>query len=111
MKIDKTLMSGSTTMLLLTLLSEKDMYGYEMIECLRERSKNVFELKAGTLYPLLHALEDKGYLTVYEMEGAGKTRKYYSITRTGRKILSEKQEEWKTYAAAVTHVLNAGGAL
>ena len=46
MAVDKTLLSGSTMMLLLKLLSEKDMYGYEMIETLRNRSKNVFELKA-----------------------------------------------------------------
>ena len=59
MNVDKSLISGSTTMLLLKLLAEKDMYGYEMIEVLRERSENVFELKAGTLYPLLHSLEAK----------------------------------------------------
>ena len=57
MKIDKSLVSGSTAMLVLKLLEENDMYGYEMIEKLRERSENVFELKAGTLYPLLHGLE------------------------------------------------------
>lgn len=62
MAIDKSLVSGSMTMLLLKLLEEKDMYGYEMIETLRERSNNVFELKAGTLYPLLHSLEEKGLL-------------------------------------------------
>lgn len=111
MKIDKTLMSGSTTILLLTLLSEKDMYGYEMIETLKDRSQNVFELKAGTLYPLLHTLEDKKYLTVCEKEVTGKVRKYYSITKEGKKILSQKQEEWKTYTAAVTQVMNMGGAV
>ena len=52
MAVDRSLVSGSTTMLLLKLLSEKDMYGYEMIETLREKSQNVFELKAGTLYPI-----------------------------------------------------------
>ncbi len=109
MKIDKSLLSGSTTMLLLKLLSEKDMYGYEMIETLRERSQNVFELKAGTLYPLLHGLVEKGMLTVYEKEVGGKTRKYYSIAKKGVKALDEKQEEWKTYAQAVTNVLTAGG--
>ena len=76
MALDKSLVSGSTTMLLLKLLSEKDMYGYEMIETLRERSCNVFEMKAGTLYPLLHSLEEKNLLTVYEQEVAGKIRKY-----------------------------------
>ena len=62
MSIDKTLVSGSVTMLLLKLLSEKDMYGYEMISTLRERSQNVFELKAGSLYPLLHNLEGKNII-------------------------------------------------
>lgn len=52
MAVDKSLVSGSTMMLILKLLEEKDMYGYEMIETLREKSENVFELKAGTLYPL-----------------------------------------------------------
>ena len=48
MAVDKSLISGSTTMLVLKLLEEKDMYGYEMIDTLRGKSKNVFELKAGT---------------------------------------------------------------
>ena len=53
MAVDKSLISGSTTMLILRLLEGKDMYGYEMIETLQEKSQNVFQLKAGTLYPLL----------------------------------------------------------
>ena len=107
MAVDRSLVSGSTTMLLLKLLSEKDMYGYEMIETLREKSQIVFELKAGTLYRLLHGMEDKKYLTVYEKEVGGKVRKYYSITKTGRKVLEEKKEEWKIYSSAVVNVLNA----
>lgn len=105
MALDKSLVSGSTTMLLLKLLSEKDMYGYEMIETLRQRSQNVFELKAGTLYPLLHSLEEKGYLTVYEKEAGGKIRKYYAITKAGKKVFRQKQEEWETYSQAVIKVL------
>ena len=83
--INKSLLSGSMETMLLKLLSEKDMYGYEMIEALRARSENVFELKAGTLYPILHALETKNYLESYEQEGVGKVRKYYSITKDGKK--------------------------
>lgn len=105
MAIDKAMVSGSMTMLLLRLLSEKDMYGYEMIEMLRQRSQNVFELKAGTLYPLLHGMEEKGLLTVYEQTVLGKTRKYYSVTETGRAVLEKKKEEWREYTAAVTNVL------
>lgn len=106
MAVDRSLSSGSTPMLLLKLLSEKDMYGYEMIETLRERSQNVFEMKAGTLYPLLHTLEEKGLLTVYEQEVGGKVRKYYSITKEGRKTLEQKQAEWKEYSQAVANVLS-----
>ena len=117
MAIDKSLVSGSTSMLLLRLLEEKDMYGYEMIDTLESRSNHVFSLKAGTLYPLLHsldearkarvlaALEEKGYLTAYENEVNGKTRKYYSITKNGRNYLKDKKKEWQEYQTAVTNVL------
>lgn len=105
MAIEKSLVSGSMTMLILKLLSEKDMYGYEMIDTLRKRSQNVFELKAGTLYPLLHGLEEKGLVTVYEQEYTGKVRKYYSITKAGKGLLEKKTEEWKEYATAVSDVL------
>lgn len=105
MAVDKSLVSGSTSMLIMKLLEQKDMYGYEMIENLREKSQNVFELKAGTLYPLLHGMEEKGYVQSYEQEVAGKTRKYYSITKEGKKQLKIKEKEWKEYAGAVANVL------
>lgn len=105
MAADRTWLSGSMGMLILRLLSEKDMYGYEMIDTLRKRSQNVFELKAGTLYPLLHGLEEKNYLTSYEQEVPGKVRKYYRITREGKDYLEKKKAEWKEYSQAVTDVL------
>ena len=105
MAIDKSLVSGSMAMMILKLLSEKDMYGYEMIDTLRKRSENVLELKAGTLYPLLHSLEDKRYLLSYEQEAVGKIRKYYQITKSGRKHLEEKKSQWQEYSRAVMSVL------
>ena len=108
MAIDKSLLTGSMTMLILKLLSEKDMYGYEMIDTLRKKSQNVFELKAGTLYPLLHGLEEKGMLKVYEQEYLGKTRKYYSITKEGKKLLKSNTEEWNEYSGAIANVLAMG---
>ena len=105
MAIDKSLISGSTAMLILRLLEEKDMYGYEMIETLQKKSNNIFQLKAGTLYPLLHSLEQKGRVTSYEDLVNGKTRKYYSITNAGRKFLTEKKSEWREYSSAVADVL------
>ncbi len=108
MAVDKSLLTGSMTMLILKLLSEKDMYGYEMIDTLRKKSQNVFELKAGTLYPLLHGLEERGMLKVYEQEFLGKTRKYYSITKEGKKLLKSKTEEWNEYSCAIANVLAMG---
>ncbi len=108
MTSEKSLISGNMTMLLLRLLDEKDMYGYEMIENLRKKSNNVFELKAGTLYPLLHGLEEKGVLQSYEQDFAGKTRKYYSITKEGKGLLEKKTKEWNEYQTAVCNVLAMG---
>lgn len=109
MAAQKTPMAAGMAMLVLKLLSEKDRYGYEMIDVLRRRSQNVFELKAGTLYPLLHGLEEQGLLSVYEKETLGKIRKYYRITEKGRQALKEKTEEWQHYSQAVTQVLMTEG--
>ena len=107
MKVDKSLLSGSTTMLILRLLESQDMYGYQMIEILERQSKNVFILKAGTLYPILHGLEKQGMVESYdepEPENA-RTRKYYTITKVGRKLLQSKKEEWEIYSHAVNLVM------
>ena len=106
---DKNVSSGNTSMLLLQLLSERDMYGYEMIETLQKRSEFVFNLKSGTMYPLLHTMEAKRLLVSYEKEAQGKVRRYYSITKEGRGVLAKKKEDWNTYSKAVEHVI--GGAL
>ena len=105
MAIDRSLVSGSMGVMTLRLLTEKDMYGYEMIDTLKKRSENVFELKAGTLYPLLHGLEEKQFVTSYEQEVLGKVRKYYQITGEGKKHLEQKKSEWKEYSRAVSNVL------
>ena len=62
-------------------------------------------MKAGTLYPLLHGLEEKQFLNSHEQEVLGKVRKYYQITPEGRKHLEQKKEEWKEYSKAVGNVL------
>lgn len=109
MSMDKNLITGSTTMLILKLLENKDMYGYEMIEELLKKSDETFSLKAGTLYPLLHRLEGKEMLESYEQNtDSGRVRKYYSITKKGKGMLTEKQKEWESYVAAINQVLEGG---
>lgn len=106
MSIDKSMVQGSMAMLVMRLLEEKDMYGYEITDTLKQHSNHVFELKAGSLYPLLHTLESKGYVVSYEDSSSGKTRKYYKLTGSGKKQLQAKKEEWKEYSEAVVGVLS-----
>lgn len=109
MPIDKSLLTGSTTTLILKLLEEKDMYGYEMIETLANKSDHTFDLKAGTLYPILHGLEKKELVESYEQKADNdRLRKYYHLTKKGKNLLKEKQEEWTIFSNAVNSVLNGG---
>ncbi len=109
MKTNKKLLAGSTTMLILNLLEEKDMYGYLIIEELATKSDNIFELKAGTLYPLLHGLENDGMLNSYDKNAdSGRVRKYYSITEEGKKFLNEEKKEWDVYVSTINQVLEDG---
>ena len=105
MKVNKHMVSGNSAMLVLKLLSEKDMYGYEMIDTLAKRSNNIFELKVGALYPMLHGMEQSGYLECYNQEVNGKLRKYYRITPNGKKYLERMIEEWNAYRNALNDVL------
>lgn len=106
MTIDKGLLTGSTTTLILKLLEEKDMYGYQMIETLAQKSDHTFDLKAGTLYPILHSLENKGCVESYEQKSENeRMRKYYHLTAKGKKLLREKHLEWVSYSSAVNKVL------
>ena len=92
-------------MLILHLLAERDMYGYEMVTELARRSSDVFRLKEGTLYPLLHRLEKEGSVSAYEEKKDGRVRRYYRLTRKGGEKLRERTEAWEKYAGAVNAVL------
>ena len=106
MKIDKSLMTGSTTMLVLSLLSREEMYGYQMITELSRRSDKTFELKEGTLYPLLHTLEKNKWVASYtKLTLAGRERKYYRLTSSGREQLEYKEKEWRVFSEKVNAVL------
>ena len=106
MKINKELMKGSTSILILSLLEQKDMYGYQITQELKEKSENIFTLKEGTLYPMLHGLENEAAIESYWQDGDnGKRRKYYRITPSGKSLLTEKKQEWQAYSNAVNRVI------
>ena len=107
MKLDKGFIAGSSIMLILSLVEREDMYGYEMIIELARRSQDTFQMKEGTLYPILHTLEKEKCLTSYQqMAPTGRMRKYYRITPLGRKLLTEKRAEWAQYSQGVDQVLS-----
>ena len=110
MKIEKSLLSGSTPMLILSLLKDGDKYGYEMVETLAKRSDDTFALKEGTLYPLLHALEKEKFVESYSKTAPnGRERKYYRLTRSGREQLGYKEKEWRLFSEKVNAVLSCAG--
>ena len=97
-----------TELLVLSLLSQEDMYGYQMIAELAQQSDHTFEMKEGTLYPILHALERGGAVSSYRAAAtAGKERKYYHLTKKGLELLQEERDQWRKYAGAVEAVLQS----
>lgn len=99
--------SGNTTMLILKLLESKDMYGYQIIEELAQKSDDTFRLKTGTLYPILHGLERDGMVTSYDNNaGNARVRKYYQLTKKGKGLLVKKKSEWADYTKAVNRIMD-----
>ena len=96
---ESDLRRGSVSVLILNLLDEKPMYGYQLSKELRRRSKGYFEFKEGTLYPALHRLEQEGLVSgQWEVVEEGPSRKYYHLTDKGREELSRSRQEWTTFA-------------
>ncbi len=91
MKISKELLKGSTNMLVLKLIKEENMYGYQMIKKLKEKSQNVFELKEGTLYPILHLLEENEFITSYWDNSSRKKQKILCNNKQRRKRIKKQK--------------------
>jgi len=110
MKHDKELLKGSTYLLLLKLLEKEDMYGYKIIKELEKKSDNIFELKEGTIYPILRSMENDKLVNSYiEDTDSLRKRKYYAITKKGKKILEEKERQWHLFEMGVNKVLGKEG--
>ncbi|MBE6991715.1 MAG: helix-turn-helix transcriptional regulator [Ruminococcaceae bacterium] len=112
MNFDKNLMGSSSEMLLLSLLSTQDMYGYQMIKELKSRSDDSFDFKEGTLYPILHKMESKGLVRSYEQVAEnGRNRTYYAITDEGRNKYREQLAQWEEFSRSVDKVVSAQPAM
>ena len=106
MRYGRELLKGSTDSLLLCLINQQPMYGYQIIKELEKRSESYFKFKEGTLYPALHRLEKQGLIRgKWERLPSGQDRKYYRITEKGSRALSEKLTEWRGFSTAIDLVM------
>ncbi len=104
---DKTLMKGTLTTIILKLLSDTDkMYGYQITKTVKEQSLGKFNLTEGALYPALHKLEALGLVTVSIEVTGNRQRKYYSLTKAGKKEIKFKMEELNGFFRSLNLVLN-----
>jgi PadR family transcriptional regulator PadR len=104
---DKELKRGTLEMILLRLISDRQMYGYELASALEKRGGGLFRLKEGTLYPVLYRMEKAGYIEArWETLERGVPRKYYRLTKPGAKFLEARVAEWREFSAAVERLMD-----
>jgi len=105
MNYRRELLKGATDTLLLALLKNKPMYGYQIIKEIEKKSQGYFKFKEGTLYPALHRLEASGIVTgKWERHPGGQERRYYYLTEKGITLSEEKIAEWEGFSTAVSLV-------
>lgn len=108
---DREFLTGTVGVLILSLLSEREMYGYELLQEAARRSSRAFQLKEGTLYPALHQMERSGLLKArWRDSETGRSRKYYSLTAKGRRRAESKRRQWLQISAAMRAILGDGHA-
>jgi transcriptional regulator len=104
--MDTELLKGTLSLLILSLLSRKDMYGYEIAATVHRDTDGAFTWREGSLYPNLHKLEQGGLIVgEWEERETGRKRRYYHITRKGREALREKLQSWGELCRGVNSIL------
>jgi len=122
MSFSPTLIKGSIAPVILSLLRDRAMYGYEMVKIVNARTGGKLQWREGTLYPALHKLEAMGLVKARWMDApaptngpraglsSGRSRKYYSITRTGKAELVKRSDEWREFSDAINGLMSPEGA-
>jgi len=102
----RDLFKGSSNSLLLCLLEQQPMYGYQIVKELEARSQGYFRFKEGTLYPALHRLEKSGLITSeWQMLPNGRQRRYYYITAKGHSKLAMEKIQWRDFLNAIKLII------
>jgi PadR family transcriptional regulator PadR len=99
------LLQGALPLLILGALADGELYGYEIAQRLGTRTRGVVTPSEGSLYPALHRLEAEGAVTAAWRAGdRGPRRRYYRLTKSGRRLLAEQRDAWEQFAGAVRSV-------
>jgi PadR family transcriptional regulator PadR len=103
--LERELKRGSTELLILALLEERDRHGYDLARLIDERSLGAISFHAASLYPTLYRMEDKGLIEGRWVEKAGqRRRRYYHLTSAGRKTLASQRGVWENFFDALNRV-------
>lgn len=104
-RIETELLRGAGPLAVLKLLERRQMYGYELVESLAQRTQGVLALGQSTLYPLLYNLEAKELIeATWETSDSGRERKYYRLTGKGKKRLAEDEKQWSALVGAMQSI-------
>lgn len=96
---------GSAELMILSLIEDQARHGYDISKLITARSKGDLHFHVASLYPLLYRLEDRGWIQGRWVEKPGqRRRRYYSITKEGKKVLGEQRRSWKNFVEAVRQV-------
>ncbi len=100
-------MSGVPELLLLRLLNEREMYGYELVRSIKKATNEAISLGEGVIYPVLHSLERNGSLISKRKAVSGRTRVYYSLTKKGRDRLERLRGDWNRIQGGIATALES----
>lgn len=98
-------MNGVPELLILKLLQDREMYGYEIVQAIRSQSDDVIAFGEGVVYPVLHALEQERALRSRRKDVNGRSRVYYTVTPTGARRLEDLSASWSALAGAIQKML------
>jgi len=111
-RLRKQTLDGKVETMLLSVLEDGPSYGYAIIQELGQRAEGIVQLGEGTVYPVLHRLEEKNLLTSsWRKAGNQRQRKYYRLTRKGRKVLAENRLQWELLSRVMEKMLGPGTAV
>ena len=103
--LDRELKKGSAELLILSLVEVRPRHGYEISKLIEARSDGVLRFNVASLYPLLYRLEKRGWILGRWVEKAGqRRRRYYRLTREGRKVLAAQRSGWEEFVAAINRI-------